>query len=104
MVRPQLIATVVAEDLVEVLEDQFCFLHLVFCDPATVDALHVRKSIDDVTSAQAASRHVIVQDGDAFESVELLELRDLDEGVDVVVTEGKLLQFLKLLQPLHLHV
>ena len=50
VIGAQLIPSVVAEDLVEVLKYELCLLHLVFCDPSTVDSLHIRESVHDVTS------------------------------------------------------
>lgn len=102
MIRSKLSASVVGKDLVKVLENLLRFVHFHLSNSLVVYFLDVGESIDNIASAELALAHIVVCDVDGSQGWNLLQFRNLNEGEDVVVTEGELFELLKLLQSLHL--
>ena len=86
------------KDLIEVLEllSGALLIRVSYC--FAVDFCHIRESVNYKCSEEHGVGHLIIFDRDGGKRLESLELRDLDEAINVVIREYQSLQVDKPLQ------
>lgn len=86
------------QNLIEMLELLTCLLLIRVRHRISINLCHIWESINNESSQENCIRNFVVLDGQRCQTLEGLQLGDLNETVDVIVLEQELLQVDETLQ------